>query len=519
MSNKILIGCTVKEKNLEYANLETDYLFRTLNEFGGKLSDTKKIAVFTENPERLLKNSLDNQEVEIRVVKSLNKNYQYENALLVLQEGIKENADLIVMLDSDVVIAKDFSSFLSDSKILIKPEDRDPFTLDEWKELFNLFDVPFPKERVYTSCFRQETIPYFCIGVVIIPKKYASDLLNEWKFFIKLFLEKKHLLPENFSKNLFFTTQIAFALALIKLNFPYDPLPLSMNYPFSGHVHEKENPKKLDPYIIHHHHCILENGNIMKCPYENINLKIDKINTFLETTCKIKIDKGSLNSKLSIRNLTMINEFEKVIERTSNLKIDDHLPELQYYLALSLHHTKKNLDEALIRYTKALELGFDPFTTYSSRSNLYRDLGDNVNAKTDLLKAFSIQPYNVETKRRLFLFDPRLVKIQPLLDSHKFKDVIENLNNLSLDDENPFLQYSLALSLHHTKKNLDEALIRYTKALELGFDPFWIFYNRGFLNIDLKNLKNAKYDFIESQKLNDNFFDILIDTINSKNIA
>ena len=46
MSNKILIGCTVKEKNLEYVNLETDYLFRTLNEFGGKLSDTKKIAVF-----------------------------------------------------------------------------------------------------------------------------------------------------------------------------------------------------------------------------------------------------------------------------------------------------------------------------------------------------------------------------------------------------------------------------------------------------------------------------------------
>jgi hypothetical protein len=51
----------------------------------------------------------------------------------------------------------------------------------------------------------------------------------------------------------------------------------------------------------------------------------------------------------------------------------------------------------------------------------------------------------------------------------------------------------------------------------LGFDPFWIFYNRGFLNIDLKNLKNAKYDFIESQKLNDNFFDILIDTIKDKN--
>ena len=136
MPNKILIGCTVKEKNLEYVNLETDYLFRTLNEFGGKLSDTKKIAVFTENPDPALKNSLDTQQVEIRIAESLNKNYQYENALLVLQEGIKENVDVIVMLDSDVVIAKDFSSFLSDSKILIKPEDRDPFTLDEWRRTF-----------------------------------------------------------------------------------------------------------------------------------------------------------------------------------------------------------------------------------------------------------------------------------------------------------------------------------------------------------------------------------------------
>ena len=217
--NKILIGCTVKEKNLEYVNLETDYLFRTLNEFGGKLSDTKKIAVFTENPDPALKNSLDTQQVEIRIAESLNKNYQYENALLVLQEGIKENVDVIVMLDSDVVIAKDFSSFLCDSKILIKPEDRDPFSLDEWKELFNLFNVPFPKERVYTSCFRQETIPYFNIGVVIIPKKYALQLLKEWKFFIKEILEKKNLLPENFSKNLFFTTQIAFALAFDKIKF------------------------------------------------------------------------------------------------------------------------------------------------------------------------------------------------------------------------------------------------------------------------------------------------------------
>ena len=508
MPNKILIGCTVKEKNLEYVNLETDYLFRTLNEFGGKLSDTKKIAVFTENPDPALKNSLDTQQVEIQIAESLNKNYPYENALLVLQEGIKENVDVIVMLDSDVVIAKDFSSFLSDSKILIKPEDRDPFTLDEWKELFNLFNVPFPKERVYTSCFRQETIPYFNIGVVIIPKKYALQLLKEWKFFIKEILEKKNLLPEIFSKNLFFTTQIAFSLALIKSKFPYDPLPLSMNYPYSGTVHASENPESLDPYIIHHHHSILENRNLMHCPYENINVKIDEINTFLETTCTIKIDKGSLNSKLSIRNLTMINEFEKVTERLSDLPLDDPNPSLQYYFALSLHNTKKKLDEALIRYTKALELGFEDYMVYADRGWLYYMMGDVKNATKDLIKSFTINPYDMETKKRLAILDPRVDEIKLLCDEKSFNDVIKILSDLKLDDPNPFLQYYLALSFHNTQKKLDEALIRYTQALELGFEPFWIFLNRGSLQLLQNNLNEGKIDLIKAQKINPDNFEV-----------
>ena len=47
-TDKILVGCSVKEKNTEYANLETEYLFKTLLEFGGNLGNAKKIACFTE---------------------------------------------------------------------------------------------------------------------------------------------------------------------------------------------------------------------------------------------------------------------------------------------------------------------------------------------------------------------------------------------------------------------------------------------------------------------------------------
>ena len=507
-SDRILIGCTVKDKNREYANLEAEYIFRTLDKFGGELKNSKKIACFVENPDSLLKEILESMNVQIKIPNQLDDRYPFANALLVLQEGIQEDVDVIAMLDTDIVITKDFTEHLSATKILIKPEDSDPFSLNDWNQLFDFFQIPFPKERFYTSCSGQKTIPYFNGGVIIIPKKFAVELLEYWKYFIKQILDKKNQLPKRFIEKIRFTGQFAFSLALIKSKFPYDPLPLSMNYPYSGTVHASENPESLDPFIIHHHHSILENRNLMHCPYDNINSKIDEVNEYLTNVRKIRIEKESLVSVISIRNLTMINEFEKVTERLSDLPLDDPNPSLQYYLALSLHHTQKKLDEALIRYTKALELGFEDYMVYADRGWLYYMMGDVKNATKDLIKSLSINPYDMETKKRLAILDPRVDEIKLLCDEKSFNDVIKILSDLKLDDPNPFLQYYLALSFHNTQKKLDEALIRYTQALELGFEPFWIFLNRGSLQLLQNNLNEGKIDLIKAQKINPDNFEV-----------
>ena len=441
--NRILVGCAVKENNVEYTNLETEYLFKTLDTFGGNLKNVKKIACFTEKPNSFFENILTKMGVKIRINNKLDQRQSFANKINILEEGIKEDVDVIVMLDTDIVVARDFSEFLDTKKILIKPEDRDPFSLTDWKQLFDYFKINFPSERFHTSCSHQETVPYFNGGVIIIPKVFAKEFLDQWRYFLKKLLDEKLNLPMNFITNPRFFDQIAFSLTLIQLKLPYDILPLSMNYPYSGTVHSSENPQSLDPFIIHHHHCILETGDLMHCPYENINVKIDKINTFLETTCTIKIDKGSLNSKLSIRNLTMIHEFEKVTERLSDLPLDDPNPSLQYYLALSLHNTKKNFDEALIRYTKALELGFTDYMVYADRGWLYYMMGDVKNATKDLIKSLSINPYDMETKKRLALLDPRVDQVKLLCDEKSFNDVIKILSDVKLDDSNPFLQYYL----------------------------------------------------------------------------
>jgi len=288
--NRILVGCAVKTKNKEYANLETEYLFRTLSEFSN-LSNATKIACFTEVPDKSIKTVLENLGVHVKIVSVMDSRHAFSNKIRILEEGLKEDVDIIVMLDTDVVIADDFSKFLSTEKILIKPEDRNMFSISQWQSLYDFFKLELPTERFFTSCDEGKMIPYFNGGVIIIPKIFGQKLLERWIYYLNELLEEKQNLPSIFSENSRYFDQISFTLALSDSNLQYATLPLSMNYPYWGRVSNRENPEELSPYIIHHHHCILENGYIMYCPYKKINLKIDEINKFLKNLLKQRLTK------------------------------------------------------------------------------------------------------------------------------------------------------------------------------------------------------------------------------------
>ena len=498
-ADRILIGCNVKEKNSEYANLETEYLFKTLREYGGSLANAKKIACFIEEPDSSIKKILEKLQIQIRIVDPIDNHQSFGNKIRIIDEGIKEDVDVIVMLDTDIVISHDFSEFLNTQKIMIKPEDRDPFTLDDWEQLFDYFKLPFPQKRFKTSCTAQETIPYFNGGVIIIPKIYAVELLDNWKYFIKKLLTEQKNLPKNFVNSekdrhgdIRFTDQIAFSLALIKSKFPYDALPLSMNYPYSGTVHHTEHPEKLNPFIIHHHHCIAENGKLLATPYSNINKRIDEINSFLIENKEY--DKPLENDNpIVIRNLSMQNNFWEIIARIKNLPLDSTDPFLQYNLALALHHTSgigELWDEALARYSMALKNGFNKFEIYKNRGYLYYQASDIDNAKKDLEIALKMNPFDVEVVRRLALTEDRITELSKLHSERKYQIIIDKLNDLSIDETNPYLQYYLATSLHKTNQRLDEALKRYNTAQKNGLTDFWLLLNRAELNVILKNYED-----------------------------
>jgi len=513
-ADRILIGCSVKDNNSDYANLETEYLFKTLREYGGSLANAKKIACFTKEPDSSIKEILEKLQIQIRIVDPIDNRQSFGNKIRILDEGIKEDVDVIVMLDTDIIISHDFSEFLNTQKIMIKPEDRDPFSLSDWKQLFDLFELPLPQERFKTSCSAQETIPYFNGGVIIIPKIHAVELLKQWTYFLNQLLDKQNILPENFSANPHenkqprFFDQIAFSLAIAKTELPYDALPLSMNYPYSGTVHHTEHPEKLDPFIIHHHHCITENGKLLFTPYPNINKRIHEINSFLVENKEYNVPLPK-DDPLVIRNLTMQHYFWEVVERMGKLPLDSKNAYLQYYLALSLHHTAgiAAKDEALARYDMAYENNFDKFMIYKDRGYMYYLSSDIDNAKKDLETALKIIPDDVEVLRRLALTDDRIPELTILNSQQKYQVIVEKLSSLSIDDENPYLQYYLAVSLHKTNQRLDEALTRYNTALKNGLTDFWLLLNRAELNAILKNYEDFASDYSHGYDLLLSYFE------------
>jgi FkbM family methyltransferase len=67
-------------------------------------------------------------------------------------------------------------------------------------------------------------------------------------------------------------------------------------------------------------------------------------------------------------------------------------PELNYLFALCLHIQNKDLELAMNHYDLALQYGFDEFWVKYNRGSLFAKLGNNEQAKEDLMRAVELEP-------------------------------------------------------------------------------------------------------------------------------
>jgi len=113
------------------------------------------------------------QALEVRsvpITNHLDENYPIGNKVACL--GIETSADKIVFLDSDILCLREFCpDTVFDAPFAAKPVDLANFSRGEavpWRPVYELFQLPLPKERVISSTNGELILPYFNAGVIAV---------------------------------------------------------------------------------------------------------------------------------------------------------------------------------------------------------------------------------------------------------------------------------------------------------------------------------------------------------------
>lgn len=274
---KAIISC-VAENNKEYF-IKTRNLVKSIRRLGGTLANDHIIINFVDAVEPGFKKTLEQYNCQVRIVPRFDKRSPHCNKIRMLD--LNRNFDILIGLDADTVVVKDFSAFLDSGCFAAKVTDGNQLTMEQWKKLFNYFNLPFPTQFLMTHSSYVPVIPYFNSGVLIIPSKYIPLIKKKWQFYALKLLNSFDRLGNLKSKK-FFTDQLSLSLTLAATNIPVRPLPLEMNFPTQCPIHPSFSPDNIEPYILHYHHKYTPAGFLQNCNYNKPNQAIIRVNRILK---------------------------------------------------------------------------------------------------------------------------------------------------------------------------------------------------------------------------------------------
>jgi tetratricopeptide (TPR) repeat protein/predicted nucleotidyltransferase len=171
------------------------------------------------------------------------------------------------------------------------------------------------------------------------------------------------------------------------------------------------------------------------------------------------------------------------------------------------------LQQAVALLSQALEVGFDPVWARLFRAQAHLRLGNIDAAEADLQglpSGIADNPAVVRMHTGL-LQQCRSAKVAALVevvkrhvDTQKAAEAVEAADAvLRIDPDNAIASYLKAFALHSsTVQQLSASLAGYQRALDCGFDPFWIYYNRSQLRLAVGDLPRAIEDLAAAKALN-----------------
>ena len=241
---KLLITCVGENNQIFHFRVLT--LFKTIKAFGGNLAKAKLLANFVDDVDITIAKSLKKMGVYVNVVKPYHRNLQRHcNKIRMLE--IDEDYDVLVALDCDTVVTRDFSSEISTTNFRRCDSLLDPLDIKKWQYLYSYFNLTMPddEKKIHANS-----------AVLFIPKKNVQNLRNSW-------LHYANLVNDTFFSNdqwykigqhKYYTDQFALSLALADQNINVNLLPAEFNIHINGSYQSWAD--QLHPFILSYHHNV-----------------------------------------------------------------------------------------------------------------------------------------------------------------------------------------------------------------------------------------------------------------------
>src|SRR5262245_24290551 len=173
---RLTVVCTAEPQ--EPFLTEAFHLFRTLRIFGGTAAESQCVACFVGSVPGRAAERFAELGVLIQIVDRVDDRCPHANKIRMIEPH--PDTAYLVALDTDIVVARDFSEHLTGNAFVAKIVDHDPLTEENWRQLFARFGMQSPLARYLTSFHNAETIPYFNSGVLCVPNQATIALREAW---------------------------------------------------------------------------------------------------------------------------------------------------------------------------------------------------------------------------------------------------------------------------------------------------------------------------------------------------
>lgn len=139
--------------------------------------------------------------------------------------NIQTDADKIVFLDSGILCLKPFSPVEHFTEQFCASPINQPW-FNEWKQVYELFNLPYPTERFRAKLTNEEILPCYNTGLIAVDN--GLNFSKEWIECCKIIDKADHIVDKRP-----WLDQIALPVVVQKLNLKYKVLDKFFNYPHS----------------------------------------------------------------------------------------------------------------------------------------------------------------------------------------------------------------------------------------------------------------------------------------------